>query len=111
MRDDLAIPGFAIAGAVVRKPYGQGAQRVYAGTVLTLEAFARIGHVVKRIWVRDGTVTPFYVPAHVSPDGASGHLIHRGGGRYDVIHGVQMNAEPLSREEAEALAQQPPVNA
>jgi D-lyxose ketol-isomerase len=99
---DDSIPGYTIAGAIVRKPYGQGAQRVLAGTVLSTAAYAAIKYTIKRLWLRDGQITPFYVPRHASNER---HVIHRGGGRYDVVHGTVLNAEPLSREAAEALAQ------
>jgi hypothetical protein len=97
------IPGYDIAGAVVRKPFGSGTQRVYPGTMLSRAAYAAIGHAVKRIWLREGQIVPFYVPKNTI---GQRHVIHRGGGRYDVVHGTVLNAEPLSREDAETLAQQ-----
>lgn len=39
-----------------------------------------------------------------SPQGPAERIaVHRGSGKYDVIEGVKLNDEPLSRAEAEAL--------
>jgi hypothetical protein len=99
------IPGYHLAGAVVRRPYSQGGDRIYAGAVLSRDAFLAIGHAVRRLFVREGRVTPFYIPdAAAPPPAGECHLIHRGAGRYDVVRGVLLNIYPLSREEAETLA-------
>ena len=34
----------------------------------------------------------------------SAHVVHRGGGRFDVIEGIVINDEPLTKEQADALA-------
>jgi hypothetical protein len=103
--DRNAIPGFALAGAVVRRGFSQRGEKVPGGAVLSAEAFMAIGYAVRRIFVREGRVTPFFVPEAAAPlPPGQPHLIHRGGGRYDVIHGVQLNADVLTKEEAEALA-------
>jgi hypothetical protein len=102
-----AIPGYHLAGAVVRRSYSQGGERVSSGAVLTRDAFLSIGHAVRRLFVREGRVTPFYVPAEAAPPPpGERHVIHRGGGRYDVVHGVLLTELPVTREGAEALAAQ-----
>lgn len=115
-----AIPGFELAGAVVRRPLNRGGQRVPVGTTLSAEDFLSISYPVRRIFANNGHVTPFYrrpgepdyvpppPPAPVSGDDAAPvhHIIHRGGGRYDVVRGALLNDAPLSREAAEALAKQ-----
>jgi hypothetical protein len=37
-------------------------------------------------------------------DASGRHVVNRGFGKFDVIEGTVINAEPLSKEEAEALA-------
>lgn len=102
------IPGYAFGGAIVRRAYEAQGQRVRAGTVLSAEAFAAIGYAVRRLFVREGRITPFYQPVGtLPPPPGTRHIIHKGAGRYDVVHGTVLNGETfLSREEAEALAAQ-----
>lgn len=38
---------------------------------------------------------------------AERHVVHNGGGRYDVIAGTKLNGAPLTRDEAEDLATRP----
>jgi hypothetical protein len=115
-----AIPGFELAGAIVRRPFNRGGERVAVGTVLSADEFMSIGFAVRRIFVADSHITPFYrrpgesdyvpPPAPVAKTAAGPkpkhHLIHRGGGRYDVLRGVVLNDEPLTRDAAEAIAKQ-----
>jgi hypothetical protein len=102
------IPGFALGGAVVRRAYTANGERIYAGKVLSVEAFMSIGYAVRRLFVREQRITPFYQPtATLPPPPGTNHVIHRGGGRYDVVRGSVLNTDFLSREEAEALAGQP----
>jgi hypothetical protein len=103
-----AIPGYAFGGAIVRRGYEAQGKRIASGTVLSAEAFLAIGYAVRRLFVREGRVTPFYQPTEtLPPPPGTRHIIHRGAGRYDVVHGTVLNGEQfLSREEAEALAAQ-----
>jgi hypothetical protein len=104
------IPGFALGGAIVRRPFDSGGNRTSAGAVLSAEDFLKIGYAVRRIFVREGRVTPFYQPIDTLPPAeGTRHIIHRGAGRYDVVHGTVLNADFLSREEAEALAATQPA--
>ena len=113
-----AIPGFELAGAVVRRPFSKGGERVPIGTVLSAEDFLAIGYPVRRIFVANSQLTPFYRrpgdPAYMPPPPrdieaapeAAHHIIHRGGGRFDVVKGIILNDAPLTREAAEAIAKQ-----
>lgn len=105
--DAETIDGYTLAGAVVRRPYNTSGARVPRGTVLSIEALSRLSHAIRRIWLRDGNITPIYVPKHIATGGASYHLLHRGAGRYDVVLGTMLNTEPLTREAAEALISPP----
>lgn len=103
----LAIPGYQLAGAVVSRAYSAGGEKVATGSVLSAEAFGKIGHAVRRIFLREAVLTPFYVattPA-APPVAATGSrfVIHRGNGRYDVVAGTLLNTDPLTRAEADAL--------
>lgn len=100
-----AIPGYTLGGAVVRRAYNAAGQRIAAGSVLSADAFMAIGYAVRRLFVREGQITPFYLPRHAGP--GTCHIIHRGGGRYDVVRGVMLNDEALTREDAETLAATP----
>jgi hypothetical protein len=101
------IEGYTLAGAVVRRPYSTEGRTVPKGTVLSVEALNKLSHAIRRLWLRDGDITPIYVPQHYATGGQTHHLIHRGAGRYDVVLGTMINAEPLTREQAEALIIQP----
>jgi hypothetical protein len=125
MAPDVArehIPGFELAGAVVRRPFNRAGARVPVGAVLSAEDYMAINYPVRRVFANSGQITPFYrrpgdadyTPSEppaariaVAP-AAPGvrHIIHRGGGRYDVVSGSILNDQPLSRETAEALAKQ-----
>lgn len=99
------IPGYGLGGAVVRRAYESRGERIMAGAVLSAEAFLGISHAVRRLFVREGRVTPFYQPlATLPPPPGTRHIIHRGAGRYDVVHGTVLNVEFLTKEGAEALA-------
>lgn len=103
--EDTTIPGYTITGALVRRAYSQGGETIPAGTRLSVDEFEAINASVRRLWVRDGNLLPIYTPDESVPRPlGTRHVIHRGAGRYDVVQGVQINTDPLSREEAEALA-------
>lgn len=107
MDQSIEIEGFALAGAVVRRAYNSGGKAVPSGTVLGPDQFLSIGYAIRRLFVRENRLTPIYVPADKAPlPIGTAHVLHRGGGRYDVIWGTQLNAEVLSKDEAEALAAQ-----
>ncbi len=96
-----------IGGAVVRRPFSFHGKVILAGTLLS-EADIRSIPVSNRNALRDNSYIQLYPKA---PDNAykpagktSVFVVHRGGGAYDVIEGVKINEEPLSKSDAEALA-------
>lgn len=90
-----------IGGAVVRRPFLYGEQQLKAGDVLTEE---QVRHMPRnnRNALRDGNFISIY-PKRAGRAGQA-FVIHRGQGKYDVIEGVKINDEPLSKEDADALA-------
>lgn len=105
MSPDTSFPGFTLSGALVARGYESGTGPVRAGTVLSAEQFHALNWAVRRLWVRDGNLLPIYTPTDQAPRPlGERHVIHRGAGRYDVVQGQQINVDPLSREQAEALA-------
>jgi hypothetical protein len=102
MLHDKPPQGFVMGGALLRRPLTSNGARLPAGTVLNPEQFAAITYATRRVLVRDEAILPFYQPA--SAAGSERFVIHRGNGRYDVVVGTRLNADPLTREEADTLA-------
>lgn len=90
-----------IGGGIVRRPFLFGEKQLMAGDRLTEEQVRSIP-VNNRNALRDSNFLSIFPK---SPD-RSGQVfvIHRGMGKYDVIDGVKINDEPLTKEEAEALS-------
>jgi hypothetical protein len=100
-----------IGGGVVRRrfnmtvPGAAGVVSVVPGTKLAAEQILAMPIGNRRGLVRMGHIDVFPKAAAL-PD-AERHIVHNGGGRYDVIAGVKLNAAVLTREEAEELATRP----
>ncbi len=91
-----------IGGAIVRRAFFRGTESVKAGTILTPDEVAAMPISNRRVLASAGVIDLF--PA--IPDDAPGHdlfLMHVGHGRFDVIEGRRLNAEPLTKDEARAL--------
>jgi hypothetical protein len=103
-----------IGGGVVLRRFQFGADRPGGGTKLTAAQVLSMNPKNRRELVRLGYLSVFpradtlpdYQPADPLA-GAERHIVHNGGGRYDVIAGVKLNDAALSREEAEELATRP----
>lgn len=100
-----------IGGGVVRRrfnmtfPGRDGVVSMVPGTPLTAEQILAMPIGNRRGLVRMGHIDVF--PRMAAPPDAERHIVHNGGGRYDVIAGVKLNAAALTREEAEELATRP----
>ena len=98
----MLAPWNEIGGAVVALAFTRNGERLKPGTRLTRAGFLEIQN--GRALVSAGYLKTVPPPDAAPP--ATGHpfVIHRGAGAYDVIVGTRLNAEPLSKDEAEALA-------
>lgn len=99
-----------IGGGIVQQTFRTNGRSLFAGMKLTRDdlvkmpaqnrnALIEAGRIV--VWPRDAGATPSAAP---SAAGAQRFVSPRGFGKYDVIEGRKVNAEPVSREEAHALA-------
>ncbi len=100
-----------IGGAVVQRPFNMGGRRLQRGDMLTASEVQAMPPNNRRALIdnRQIEVFPPVPSAPVAPHPAAGaemHVIHRGAGLYDVIRGERLNSEPLSKEQAVALAEQ-----
>lgn len=97
----MLAPWNEIGGAVVALAFTRNGERLKPGTRLTRAEFLEIQN--GRALVSAGYLKTF-PPPDAAPTTGHPFIVHRGGGAYDVIVGTRLNAEPLSKDEAEALA-------
>lgn len=97
----MTAPWNEIGGAVVALPFTRNGERLKPGTRLSRAEFFALQN--GRALVGAGYLKTF-PPADAAPTTGHPFVVHRGGGAYDVIVGARLNAEPLSKDEAEALA-------
>ena len=99
-----------IGGAIVRRRYSSGGQSVLPGTKLTREQLLTMP--LRNLEALAGANFLDIFPLTVNDSSAAPlHVIHRGSGRYDVIQGHVLNAEALTREQAESMAGTIPAQA
>ncbi len=89
-----------IGGAFVRRSFTVGGERLAVNTRLSAEQVNAWPN--RRALISRGYLAVF------PPDNAAArgdrHIVHNGGGRFDVIVGHKLNDSPLTREQAEELA-------
>jgi hypothetical protein len=93
-----------IGGAIVRRVWSMGPP---VGTVMSPEQIAQMPIGNRRSLIRNGKLDVFPPAPARAEANAERHIVHNGGGRYDVIVGVKLNSSVLTREEAEDLATRP----
>lgn len=99
-----------IGGAVVRRRFSQGGRELTNGMVLSPGEVEAIKPNNRKALLDNGYIQIFPRPArsHLEADlevvPTVRHAISIGFGRWDVIEGKKINAEPLTRELAAALA-------
>lgn len=90
-----------IGGAIVRRPFSHGGRRVLAGARLSAaEVLAMPPNN------RQALQSANYLDVFPKTTEAVGerHIVNRGFGKFDVVSGVKLNDEPITKEQAEALA-------
>jgi hypothetical protein len=99
----MVAPWNEVGGAVVALAFTCNSERFTPGRRITRAQFDAFKNA--RALVRAGYLKPF-PPSDPSkaPAAGSAFVLHRGGGFYDVIVGERLNSQPLSKDEADALA-------
>ena len=93
-----------IGGAYVRRRFTMGERDLVGGVdVLTAEELAAIPPANLTALINTGKLETFPAPPAGSAPSAR-FAVHLGFGKYDVIEGRKITDEPLTKEEAEALA-------
>jgi hypothetical protein len=96
------LPDDMIGGGVVRRRIGvAGGDGVLAGTRLTREQVLAMPVANRRAMISTGHISVWPLNEQV---GGERFAVHLGFGKYDVVEGRKLNAEPLTKEQAEALA-------
>lgn len=97
-----------IGGAVVLKAFrGTGGEMVLAGTRLTEEHVRAMPRANRESLVdnhRLHILSKSQASVASEPRDTHAFVVHLGAGKYNVIEGVKINDEPITKEEAEALA-------
>ena len=89
-----------IGGGLVRRPFRVDGEMLPINTRLTPEQIEAWPN--RRALINNGSIAVF-PPDPAAANGAR-HIVHNGGGRFDVIAGHKLNDSPLTREQAEELA-------
>lgn len=96
-----------IGGGVVRRSFTDGPVRRKAFEQLSRDDILKWPAANRNALIDKHFVEVYpRKPGGEAPSGSKRIAIHRGGGAYDVIEGVVLNAKPLTKEEAVKLAKQ-----
>lgn len=107
-----------IGGGKIIRAFRTAAGMQMAGTILSREQIIAMAHQNRNALIEKGflavwdkaagtVVGAATMPAPVA-EGAERFICSLGFGRYDVVHGVKLNAAPVNREQAHELAGLPP---
>lgn len=94
-----------IGGARVRRVFRRGDEAMLAGRILTAAEVIAIAPANRRALREAGFIELF--PKGPVESVGERHIVHMGGGKYDVIAGRRLNDAPLTKEQAEDLATRP----
>lgn len=100
-----------IGGAIVRRRFTSHGKDLMNGMVLAAGEVALINPNNRKALIDNGFIQIFPKPvrSHLEADvdkvQAERHVVSLGFGRWDVIEGKKINKEPLTREQAQALAE------
>ena len=95
-----------IGGAVVRRRFDLSGRTVLAGAYISRDQLMKIPAANRRALVNGKFIAP-YPRAALAEESGERHVVHRGGGAYDVIVGRKINDTPMSKDEADELATRP----
>lgn len=99
IRDDMC-------GGIVLRAFRLNGELVRAGAELSEEQVRGMGRANLEALRRRGSIHLLSKKAGEAPavdPRTQAFMVHTGAGKYDVIEGVKINDEPLSKEEAQAL--------
>lgn len=91
-----------LGGGRVRHVFTMGGKSLKAGVELTRDEVLSIREANRNALMDAGYLEVWPAPKAVVAD-MPRHIVHRGGGAYDIIAGVKLNSEPLTKDEAEEL--------
>jgi hypothetical protein len=94
-----------IGGGVVLRRFTIVDRHIMVGTRLSRNEILAIKNRRTLIGSDAISVHPRAVACETEP--GERHIVHNGGGRYDVIEGRKLNSGPLTKDEAEDLATRP----
>ena len=98
----LMIGNSDIGGAFVRIAFNIDGKRLMPRTHLTADQVQSWSNW--RALERSGRIVVYPPVPDAAPGVNARHVVHNGGGRYDVIVGQKLNETPLTREQVEELA-------
>jgi len=93
-----------IGGASVRKVFSMRQEMVMPGTDLSRETLLAMTVNNRQSLIDNGYIVIY--PPHPIQGNGEVFVYSRGFGKFDVLEGHKVNEEPLTKEEAEALAAQ-----
>ena len=96
-----------IGGARVRRTFTRNGRQMRNGDMLDGNSVRSIPVANRRALIDAGYIEVWPKSGEASGSAGERHIVHRGKGQFDVIAGVKLNAEPMSKEDAEELATRP----
>lgn len=93
-----------IGGAEVRRAFRMGTHFMRTGMKMSPEDVMSIRPANRQSLIDKGFLWVWPRSEEAPVSHGKRYAIHVGGGSYDVIEGRKLNDEPLSREDAQALA-------
>jgi hypothetical protein len=92
-----------IGGGIVRRLFTRDGQALKAGTRLTREEILAMSINNRRALIRNGALDIYPPLPAAAPSAGQRFALHIGGGRYEVISGSKLTAEPVTKDEAQAI--------
>lgn len=93
-----------IGGAVTQRRFTNAGTVLPVGARMTREDVMAIPASNRRALALNGFIAVHPRGDASAPTSDKRHIVHNGGGRFDVIAGHKLNDAPMTKEEAEELA-------